>query len=131
MCIISTSFILFLSFSGNLEEFLEACDHAEEHGSDNAEILTLVADILSIKNYHFERIESILKRVIKLDPENYITNLRLSKEYKKRLNLQASLKYFKRALQLNPHIAQNEDYSDMMKLVKEERKMSSKSETSN
>lgn len=128
MCIISTPFILYLSFSGNLEEFIEACDHAEEQ--NNVEILTLVADILSIKNYHFERIESILKRIIKLNPEDYTINLRLSKEYKKRLNLQASLKYFKRALQLNSHIAQDENYSDMMKLLNEDRKMSSNSETS-
>lgn len=111
--------------SGNLEEFIDACDNAEKHGIDDTQILMLVAHILARKNYDFERVESILKRVIKLDPDNFEANICLSTEYKKRQNVQASLKYFKRALQLNSNVAKNENYSELMKLLEEERKKSS------
>lgn len=82
----------------------------------------LVAEILAMKNFDFERVESILKRVIKLDPEHVEANIRLSLEYKKRLNIRSSLKHFKRAIQLNSNVAKDESYSDMMQLLEEERK---------
>lgn len=82
----------------------------------------LVAEILAAKNFDFERVKSILKRVIKLDPEHVEANLRLSVEYKKRLDIRLSLKHFKRAIQLNSNVAKDDTYSDLMQLLEEERK---------
>lgn len=109
---------------GNLEEFIEACDNAEKHGSDNIQMLMLVAEALAVKDHDFERIESILKRVIELDPGNFDANLRLSLQYLKRLNIRSSLNYFKRALQLNPTMDVR-DHSDLLKLLEEEKRLSS------
>lgn len=122
--------LLIFNISGNLEEFIEACDNAEKYGTDDTEILMLVGRILAGKNYDFKRVESILKRVIKLDPEHFEANLYLSLEYKKRQNIQASLKYYKRALQLNSNVAKDDSYSELMQLLKEERKNKSNRETS-
>lgn len=83
--------MLVFNVPGKFEEFIEAVDNAEEHGYDNIKILMVIADVLAQKNYDFERLESILKRIIEIDPNNFEANLRLDMEYKRRDSIPPSL----------------------------------------
>lgn len=88
--------------SGTQDELMAAIDNAKLNMFDNAPVLMAIANTLSRKNFDFDRIKKLYKRVLEIDPKNAMAHGYLSWQYLKQNQTKLAIQYYNKARKLNP-----------------------------
>lgn len=110
--------IAYGTISGTQDELMAAIDNAKLNMFDNVPVLMAIANTLSRKNFDFERIKKLYKRVLEIDPKNAMAHGYLSSQYLKRNQTKLAIQHYNKARKLNPEFEiQDEKYMKFVKIL--------------